>query len=106
MISAFQVLSAIGSVADQNEIMDFFKGLVDAVMDRDDANARLDFLACPLSASNEGIQVLKSLEEYVKVELRMQHNLSYISEIYYQVLSYFCHSHMHHSLSCISEMCC
>ena len=76
MISAFQVLSAIGSVADQNEIMEFFKGLVDAVMDHGDANARLDFLACPLSHTSEGIQVLKSLEEYVKVELHMHHNFS------------------------------
>jgi len=97
VISAFQVLSAIGSVADQNEIMDFFKGLVDAVMDRDDANARLDFLACPLSASNEGIQVLKSLEEYVKVPVHFSKELnssesngksdgfSSISELYFKL---------------------
>ena len=71
----FQVLSASGSAAEQNEIMEFFKGLVDVLMDRGDANARLDFLACSLSANIEGAQVLRSLEEYIKV---CMHILSYI----------------------------
>ena len=61
------MLAARGSAADHNEIMEFFKGLVDVLMDRGDANARLDFLGCPLSANNDGIQVLRSLEEYIKV---------------------------------------
>ena len=67
-------MSARGSAADQNEIMEFFKGLVDVLMDPADANARLDFLACPLIANNEGIQVLRNLEDYIKVYL---HILSY-----------------------------
>ena len=66
IISMTQVLSARGSAADQNEIMEFFKDLVDILMDRND-NLRLDLLACPLSANNEGMQVIRSLEEFIKV---------------------------------------
>eukprot|EP00794_Sanderia_malayensis_P019541 gene19541-21473_t len=62
-----QALSVKASAADQNEVMDFFRDLVDVLVDRSNANARLDFLACPLVANNDGIQVLRSLEDFIKV---------------------------------------
>ena len=63
----FQILSARGSAAEQNEIFEFFKDLVDVLMESGDVNSRLDFLACPLSANNEGMQVVRNLEEFIKV---------------------------------------
>ena len=64
---SFQILSARGSAAEQNEIFEFFKDLVDVLMESGDVNSRLDFLACPLSANNEGMQVVRNLEEFIKV---------------------------------------
>ncbi|XP_065064010.1 uncharacterized protein LOC135690390 isoform X1 [Rhopilema esculentum] len=86
-----QVLSARGSPAEQNEIMDFFKGLVEVLMDRADSMSRLDFLACPLSANNEGLQVLRHLEEFIKVPVHSSKDLNggdskdgSISDVYFK----------------------
>ena len=55
------------AVRDLDDLQDFFTELVKVCLDVDSPGARLDFLACPLTQSNDASEIVQILEDLTHV---------------------------------------
>ena len=67
MIIIFLKVISLHAVKDLDELQNFFTELVKVCLDADSPGARLDFLACPLTQSNDALEIVEILEGLTQV---------------------------------------
>ena len=74
-ISHFYLLQTVTheNVDSDEMIRKFFFELVDTTMNLDNPNSHLDFLASSLPSTNVGQQVIKSLQDFLRVCISFNH---------------------------------